>query len=118
MATIDSRIKRLEERQRRSEVVQQSERVQTATRDTYTWVTGYTETFNEHWVVEGRPSPYEKFPDWPYFPALFEILESPERIIWFEKSRDMMLSWACMAYFTLKAMKMPECGILDRKSVV
>ena len=24
----------------------------------------------------------------------------------------MMLSWACMAYFTLKAMTMPECGIL------
>ena len=32
-------------------------------------ITGYTEIFNEHWVVEGRPTPYEKFPDWPYFPA-------------------------------------------------
>ena len=34
---------------------QASLRVQEAVRDTYTWVTEYTETFNEHWVVEGRP---------------------------------------------------------------
>ena len=56
---------------------QASERVQAATRNTYTWVTGYTETFNEHWVVEGRPTPYEKFPDWPYLvPA--EKVEEPD----------------------------------------
>ena len=113
MRTFESRIKRLEERrQRRSGFEQQSEQVQAATRDTWTWVRGYTETFNEHWVVEGRPTPYEKFPDWPYFPDLFAIVESSERILWFEKSRDMMLSWACMAFFTLKAMTMPECGVL------
>jgi hypothetical protein len=34
------------------------------------------------------------------------------RIIWWEKSRDMMLSWACVAYLTLQAMKRPYCGIL------
>jgi hypothetical protein len=113
MRTLENRITRLEERrQRRTGFEYQSEQVQAATCDTYTWVRGYTETKNEHWLVEGRPSPYEKFPDWPYFPDLFELLESPERIIWIEKSRDMMVSWACVAYLTLQAMKTPACGVL------
>lgn len=86
-------------------------RAREATSDPYTWVTRYTETYNEHWVEEGRTSPYEPFPQWPYFPAAFELLEL-ERIIWWEKSRDMMLSWACVAYLTLQAMIVPERGVL------
>jgi hypothetical protein len=35
-----------------------------------------------------------------------------ERIVWFEKSRDLMLSWACVAYLTLHAMKTPFRGVL------
>jgi hypothetical protein len=81
-----------------------NDRVQQATRDPYTWVTGHTETWNDHWVEEGRRSPYERFPELPYFTALFEIMEA-ERIVWVEKSRDMMLSWACVAYLTLNVMK-------------
>jgi hypothetical protein len=75
------------------------------------WVTTYTETFNEHWVEEGRPSPYEPFPALPYFPALFDLFQA-ERIVWIEKSRDMMVPWACVAYLTLEAMKVPERGVL------
>ena len=82
-----------------------------ATRDTYTWVTKYTKTYNEHWVEEGRPSPLEPFPPEEYFEDVFDIMDL-RRIIWWEKSRDMMLSWACVAYLELHAMKTPYCGLL------
>jgi hypothetical protein len=34
------------------------------------------------------------------------------RITWWGKSRDLMLSWTCVAYLTLEAMKVPCRGIL------
>jgi hypothetical protein len=86
-------------------------RAREATRDPYTWVTEHTRTYNEHWIEEGRPSPYEPFPRHPYFEAAFELIDA-ERVIWWEKSRDMMLSWACVAYLTLAAMKTPYRGVL------
>ena len=68
----------------------QRAQVQEAVRDTYTWVTEYTKTFNEHWQEEGRPSPYEPFPRYDDLAVLFDILDAEsERIIWIEKSRDM-----------------------------
>jgi hypothetical protein len=83
--------------------------VDAATRDTYTWVTQHTKTYNEHWVDEGRPSAYEPFPRYQYFRILFDVIDL-EQISWWEKSRDMMVSWACVAYFTLNAMKVSERG--------
>lgn len=78
--------------------------------DPYHWATEYTETYNEHWAEEGRPSPYEPFPRrLPYLKPLFELFEL-KRILWIVKSRDMMISWACLAYFTWKAMTTPLCG--------
>jgi hypothetical protein len=88
-----------------------SSQIQEAMRDPYTWVTGYTETYNEHWVVEGRPTPYEPFPRWQYFGPLFEMLMA-RKVNWFEKSRDMMLSWGCVSYLTFEAQRTPFCGIL------
>lgn len=85
--------------------------VQEATRDPNTWVTRYTKTYNEHWKEEGRPSPEEHFPHDEYLRCVFDILDL-DRIIWWEKSRDMMLSWACVAYLTFHAMKTPYRGIL------
>lgn len=85
--------------------------VRDATRDTFTWATEHAQTYNEHWLVEKRPSPYENFPKYDYFRDLFELFDM-ERIIWIEKSRDLMVSWACVAYLTLNAMKTPECGVL------
>ncbi|MGA7423033.1 MAG: hypothetical protein WBW77_10150, partial [Candidatus Sulfotelmatobacter sp.] len=67
----------------------------------------HTETYNQHWVEEKRPSPYEPFPsrkDRPDLEAIFALLASEERILWLEKSRDMMESWCCVAYLTLNAM--------------
>lgn len=90
---------------------QMSQRASSATTDTLTWVRRHTKTFNPHWKEEGRPNPYEPFPDKPYFTAIFTALEA-ERILWIEKSRDMMVSWACVAFLTLKAMTIPECQVL------
>ena len=85
-------------------------RIQEAISDVYRWATEYTETHNEHWAEEDRSSPYEPFPrTLPYLKPLFELLEL-ERIVWMVKSRDMMISWACVAYLTWKAMTTPMCG--------
>jgi hypothetical protein len=84
-----------------------------ATADTFTWATCYAKTFNEHWKEEGRRDPHEHFPKIEYLRHVFELLEAEgERVHWFEKSRDMMLSWSLVAYFTLQAMKVPFRGIL------
>jgi hypothetical protein len=85
--------------------------VRKATSDTYGWVTEHTKTYNEHWQEEGRPSPYEPFPREEYFRDMFELFDL-ERIVFIEKSRDLMVSWACVAYFTLHAMRVPERGVL------
>jgi len=82
-----------------------------ATRDAYIWATEHTETYNEHWVEEHRPSPYERFPQYDYFRDLFDTFEC-EQITWIEKSRDLMVSWACVAYLTLNAMRVPHRGVL------
>jgi len=85
-------------------------RLTTALSAPYRWASEYTQTYNEHWAEEGRPSPYEPFPGrLPYLKPLFEVLEL-ERIVWIVKSRDMMISWACIAYLTWKAMTVPLCG--------
>lgn len=82
-----------------------------ATCNTFTWVTQYTKTYNEHWKEEGRDGPYEKFPTYDYFRDLFDGIEQ-EQITWIEKSRDLMISWACVGYFTLNAMKIPARGVI------
>lgn len=93
---------------------QKSSQVQEAMRHPFIWVSGYTETYNEHWIKEGRPSPYEPFPArWPYFEPVFDILmDETEPVVWIEKSRDLMVSWACVAYFTWQAQRTPFCGVL------
>jgi hypothetical protein len=85
-----------------------------ATRDPYVWATRYTKTYNEHWQEEGRESPYEPFPGpdvYPHIPFVFAAIDAC-RISLFEKSRDMMLSWACVAYLTRHAMVVPQRGVL------
>jgi len=85
-------------------------RLRDAMSSPYRWATQYTETYNEHWKEEGRPSPYEPFPQrLPCLEPLFQVFEL-ERIIWIVKSRDMMISWACLAYLTWKAMSTSLCG--------
>jgi len=94
------------------EAAARNKRVREATADEWTWLRNHTETYNPHWIEEGRPSPYEPFPDKPYFPVLFEYLHLPGRVKPIKKSRDMMVTWAIMGYFTLEAMKVPEREIV------
>src|SRR6266480_4069091 len=105
----------LEQLDKRADQLQNKRKVNAndreATKDTFTWVTKHAMTYNEHWIEEGRPDPYEHFPLYPYFQDVFELIDA-ERVIWFEKSRDLMLSWACVAYLTLQAMKTPLRGVL------
>ena len=93
------------------QVAERDAKAEEATRDPFHWVTERTETYNEHWMEEKRPSPYEKFPRYDYFRDLFQIFEA-EQITWIEKSRDLMVSWACVAYFTVNAMRVPHRGVL------
>lgn len=78
-------------------------RVREAMQSTAHWMRRYTRTFNPHWVEEGMPSPSEPFPEhWKYFEILTELIER-EKIVAVEKSRDMMVSWGVVAYFTRQA---------------
>jgi hypothetical protein len=86
-------------------------RAREATRDPFVWLTQYTQTYNEHWIEEGRPSPYEAFPPLEYFQSVLDIFQS-ERIIWLEKSRDMMVTWLCVGYLLWEAMRVPMRGVL------
>ena len=103
-ASLRRRIEQLEETQRQKEADARKSnlindpRVQEAVRDPFKWATQFTETYNEHWVEEGRPSPYEPFPKKQHIFALVFDAMDVERIFWWEKSRDMMLTWACVAY--------------------
>lgn len=86
-------------------------RIQEIMRDPFLWATEYTETYNEHWMEEGRSSPYERFPSYLYIDELFQLMRL-RRILWIEKSRDMMITWACVAFFMHQAMTVPERGVL------
>jgi len=91
-----------------------AQRVREATKDTWTWLTRYTKTYNPHWKEQKLESPYLPFPEWDYFRILLQWLEDDEdpdpRLI--EKSRTMMVTWAIMGYFTLQAMLVPERQIV------
>ena len=90
-----------------------ADEVRAATKNTLTWVTKYTKTFNQFWREQKRPAPWEPFPDWPFFPIVFEYLEDDTfREKLFEKSRTMMVTWAITAYFTL------QCMLVDEREVV
>jgi hypothetical protein len=91
----------------------QMDRVREATKSTYHWLTHHTETYNQHWKEQKRPSPYQPFPNWPFLPVLLEHLEDDdERVKIFEKSRDMMVTWAITGYFTL------QCMLNDEREVI
>jgi hypothetical protein len=110
--TFERRIERVEaELARKERRSTRDARVREATLNPYRWATQYTKTYNEHWVEEGRPSAYEPFPQWPYLQDLLELLDL-ERIVWLEKSRDLLVSWCCVAYLTMNAMTVPHRGVL------
>jgi len=77
------------------------------------WLAHHCRTFNPHWKEEGLESPEMPFPQKPYFKPIIEYLADPENeVVFIEKSRDMMLTWACMGYFTFEAMTVPAREIV------
>jgi hypothetical protein len=109
---LNDRIEKLEQKvEAQKRLSTDHARVREATSSVFKWVTEYTQTYNEHWVEEGRPSPYEHFPKWSYFEHIFYAIDT-EHIVLIEKSRDMMVSWACVAYLTMHAMRVEQRGVL------
>lgn len=86
-------------------------RIREATASTAHWMRSYTKTFNPHWVEEGRPAPNEPFPEWYFFEPLVAMIER-EKVCAIKKSRDLMATWAVVAYFTLQGQTVPQREIV------
>lgn len=85
-------------------------RVREATSTPWHWLKTNTKTFNPHWQEEGCNSPFEPFPNKPYFEPVLDLIHA-EKITFWEKSRDLMITWSIVGYFTWQAMLVParEC---------
>ncbi|HEY6250996.1 MAG TPA: transposase [Candidatus Angelobacter sp.] len=79
--------------------------------DPLVWLQKYTETKDSHWRERGAEAPYRPFPDKPFFRPLIEDWQR-EPVVFIEKSRNMMLSWLCVGFFTHAAMTTPGIEIL------
>ncbi len=77
----------------------------------YYWTLNLTQTYDEHWKDKGLDSPYQHFPEKPYFPWLFGAFVKCRRLF-VPKSREMMISWAVMAYAVW------HCQVVERTRVV
>lgn len=71
--------------------------------DPLLWLRHHTRTHDSHWREAGAVNPYRPFPDKPYFKRLLELIHR-EPVLFIEKSRDMMISWLCVGFFTHAAM--------------
>jgi hypothetical protein len=69
----------------------------------WTWLSLFTETRDNHWKESGFSTPYRPFPKHAYFPYVLEEIHQ-EPVYFIEKSRDMMISWLVVGYFTHAAM--------------
>src|SRR5208282_2635417 len=67
--------------------------------DPLTWLQRHTQTKDPHWREAGAKSPYRPFPDKPYFRPIIEALQQ-QQVLFCAKSRDLMLSWLFVGYFT------------------
>jgi len=82
-----------------------------AVADPLVWLQQYTGTRDSHWQEAGAIGAYRPFPNKPHFRPLLEIIKS-ESIVFIEKSRDMMLSWLCVGYFTHSCMTTESIEVL------
>ncbi len=112
------RIEKLEAEERRSKFLRAKERpakdselVARKVRDPLTWLQHYTHTKDPHWREAGAKSPYRRFPDKPYFRPIIEALQR-EPILFCAKSRDLMLSWLFVGFFTHDCMTTPGVEVL------
>lgn len=85
--------------------------MQAATKDVLVWLQQHTQTKDPHWREVGATTPYRPFPDKPYFRPIIEVIER-EPVLFLAKSRDLMISWLCMGYFTHLCMTTPGVEVL------
>jgi hypothetical protein len=112
------RIEKLEQEDRQSKLLRakepgarDAELVARKVRDPLTWLQHHTQTKDPHWREGGAKSPYRRFPDKPYFRPIIEALQR-EPILFCAKSRDLMLSWLIVGYFTHDCMTTPGVEVL------
>jgi len=79
--------------------------------DVLRWLQSHTKTHDPHWRDDGAKSPYRPFPDKPYFRPILDALKR-EDVVFCVKSRDLMMSWLCVAYLTHDAMTHPGIQVL------
>lgn len=79
--------------------------------DPLVWMQKYTETKDSHWQARHAKTPYRPFPAKPYFRPLIEDWQR-EPLVFIEKSRNMMLSWLAVGFFTHAAMTTPSIEVL------
>ena len=73
--------------------------VQEKLKDPLTWLQRHTKTKDPHWREAGASTPHRPFPDKPYFRPTLEVFQQ-EPIVFDVKSRDLMLSWLTVGFFT------------------
>jgi hypothetical protein len=112
------RIEKLEAEARRAELLRaeepqakDAELIACKVRDPLTWLQHHTQTKDPHWREAGAKSPYRPFPDKPYFRPIIEAFQR-ESILFCAKSRDLMLSWLFVGYFTHLCMITPGVEVL------
>ena len=98
------------ERRLQQAIHQTADRVQRMTTDPLIWMQRYTQTRDSHWREHGSQSPYRPFPEKSYLRAMMDGLKK-DPIVFIEKSRNMLLSWLCVGYFTHAAMTTPEIEV-------
>ncbi|HEV2709136.1 MAG TPA: hypothetical protein VGU67_02885 [Edaphobacter sp.] len=86
-------------------------RIREATASPWIWLSQNTKTFNPHWQEEGCNSPFEPFPNKAYFEPVLHVIDGHKITFW-EKSRDMMITWGIVGYFTWQAMMVPAREVL------
>jgi hypothetical protein len=75
------------------------------------WAWNWTQTFDEHWLDKGLDGPYHAFPRLPYMPWLFNLMLT-SKILFIPKSREMMVSWATVAFAVWFCQSFPRTRVL------
>lgn len=75
------------------------------------WLQECTETYDEHWQQKGLTSPYARFPRFPYWPWLFQLLATQTRLE-IPKSRQMMISCAVAGYGVWHCQVFPRTRVI------
>src|SRR5688572_19156849 len=75
------------------------------------WAWNYTKTFDEHWLDKKLTGPYAPFPKLPYLPWLFSRMLM-KRYVFIPKSREMMVSWAVVAYGVWLCQNFPRSRVV------